>query len=114
MDGVAAAPDLEGRHGDDADDAADPVVDGLAAEKGTVAAVVLDQEEADEEAGGGNGDEQRQKEADGKRLPGRDPQHDERNGRDQDLEDAALAIGLAIARENLEPVACRPVSRSVL
>ena len=58
MNRVGPAPEVVGRHGDDAEDPADPVIDGLMPEEGAVTAVVLDHEQAHEKAGSRYGDQQ--------------------------------------------------------
>ena len=39
------------------------------------------------------------------RQPGSDPKHDERNESDEHFEDAARRIGMAIALQDLDPIA---------
>ena len=51
-------PEIVRRQGENADHAADPVVDRPMAKERAMAAIVLDHEQADKKARGGNGEQQ--------------------------------------------------------
>ena len=108
MDRVAAPPVVVGRHGDDADRPADPVVGGLARKERAVPAVVLDHEEADEEPRRER--RHREREPDLAIARGdehRRPQRDEGQHGDRELEDAARCARAAVGGERPRPVARR-------
>ena len=85
----------------DADDPADPIVGKTAAEKRTVAAVVLDHEETNEQARGRDRPEQANPVAKVERHPNQCPDDNEWHCGDRKLEAAAHAVRLAIAAEQL-------------
>ena len=93
--------------------AADPVVGAAVAEEGAVAAIVLDHEQAHEKPGRRNGEQEAHPpEAEHVGDPRRDPQCDQRQQRDEQLDDAALVARRAVAAEQL-PDAPRIVRRGV-
>ena len=104
MNRMRAAPAIVGREGEHAKDAADPVIRQTAGKKGAMAAVVLDHEQAHEKAGSRNSDQERSPGmAEGKRVPGRGPQHDERQSRDRQFGNAAHPVWGAVVGQNALP-----------
>ena len=70
-------------------------------EECAVTAIVLDHEQADQKTRGGNGQQQIKPVSEVQREPHREPQQHERNGGDQDFDDAASMMRLAEAGESL-------------
>jgi hypothetical protein len=103
MDGVSAAPQIMGRHGDDADGTADPIIGQAMPKKGAMAAIVLNHEQTHEKAGRRHHEEHREPIAKIERGPHQQPQQDERHHSDTDLDDAACVAGVAVTRENARP-----------
>ena len=109
MDRMAAPPVIVGRHCQDADRAADPVVGDLAGKERAVPAIVLDHEQANEQPGG----ERRQRERKPELAMTRGDEHrgpdgDKRREGDGELKDAARRARPAVRDERLRPVARRP------
>src|SRR5271166_789373 len=108
MDRVEPPPVVVGRHGDDADRPADPVVGGLARKEPAMPAVVLDHEEAGEQPRGERRHGERQPDlAIARGDQHRGPQRDEGQDGDREFEDAARRVRLAIGSERPPPVARR-------
>jgi hypothetical protein len=104
MNGMAAAPEIVGRAGQDAERAADPVIDRFVAEERAVAAIVLNHEQPHQEAGGRHRQQQRQPpEAVTVGQPHCHPERDQGACADADFENAAPGARLAIAQQPLGP-----------
>ena len=101
MDSVGSPPEIVRRQRHNADDAPDPVIGEAVPEERAVTAIVLDHEETDHEAGGRNGQQQIKPIAEPECEPHRQPQQNKRHDRDQNFEDAASVMRLAVAREIL-------------
>ena len=104
VNGVGAAPEIIGRHGENADDAANPVVRPFIREECAVAAIVLDHEQPHQKPCCRNRDQQRHPPI-AQRIdePGRSPERDQWQSRDRQFDHAADAARLAVAVENLRP-----------
>jgi hypothetical protein len=101
---MGPTPVVVGRQGEHAEDPAEPVVDGASRQERAMSAVVLDQEEPHQEAGCRQSQQQTGRiavmlEA----LQHERPEEDERHRRHEQLDDASLRFGRAIARERLHP-----------
>ena len=101
MDAVRAPPEIVGRQRQHADHAADPVVRQAMAKERAVTAIVLDHEQADQKARGGNGEQQIKSVSDLEREPHRQPKENKRYDRNQNFDDAAPMVRLAISCETL-------------
>jgi len=105
-------PEIVRRHREYAEHATDPVVGQLARKEGAVAAIVLNREEPHQKSGGRNRDQQRQPpEAEIMGRPGAGPERNEGERCYREFPDAARKARIAIARENLHPVACGQARR---
>ena len=103
VDRVGAPPAIVGGESQDADGAADPVIDLPYAEEGAVAAIVLDHEEPQQEPGGRDGEEEPPPEAVLHRNPGQNPERDQGDDGDPELEDTPQPVRRAIGHHALQP-----------
>ena len=101
--GVGTPPEIIGRQRQHADDAADPVVCSALAEKGAVAAIVLDHEQPHQKSRGRHGEQKREPVAEIERRPHQNPERHEWDNCDYDLDDTTAIAGLPVGRENLRP-----------
>ena len=110
MGGMGAAPDVVGRHREDAQQATDPVADPFVRKKCAMAAIMLDQEQPKHEGRIGKAQHEGQSVAEGQRPKRQRPDPDEGQDADGHLEGAARGIGFAVPCQDPDPFlrgACR-------
>lgn len=112
VDGVGAPPDRVGCQREDAKRPANPVGQGAIGEERSVAAIVLDAEQAEEEAAVHDGDGEGAKVAVRGDPAGERPERDEGDEADAKLEARADRVRVAVAGEDLDPIAGRHVGRA--
>ena len=109
MDRVTAPPVIVGRHRQDAEGAAHPVIGEFTRKERAVPAIVLDQEQADEQSSGQRRQRERKPELAVTRCDHhRSPDRSKRREGHNELEGAASRARTAVGNEHLRPIARRP------
>ena len=101
MSGVGASPKIVRRQCQHPDHATHPVIGAAAMEEGAVTAIVLDHEQPYQKARGRHREQQAGPIAKIEGYPHQKPEHDQRPGCDDELDDAACGVRSAIARQGL-------------